>query len=141
MAKRYSGLATVTVNYDDRRSDYKATVTIGKRNVWSGRVSEPRSRTLAVDSPKAYDEAAHAALSFAVDDHPELAGAGIEYDDAGYGWHITRTKAKRSARHLNPGKRRPVRKGSRKASPKRKANGQFAKVSRAKRVSARRRTR
>lgn len=102
MAKRYSGLATVTVTYDDRRGDYKASVAIGKRNVWSGRIGEPKSRTVAVDSPSAYDDVAHAALSFAVDEEPDLAGAGIEYDRDGYGWHIARTKAKRSVRHVNP---------------------------------------
>lgn len=113
MAKRYSGRCVVTVVYDDRRSDYKATVAIGGRNVWSGRIGEPRSRTISVDSPKAYDQTAHAALSFADD---EVGGIGdvAAYDNDGMGWHIGRSAATKWPRQENPRKR------ARKAAPKRK---------------------
>jgi hypothetical protein len=148
MAKRYSGLATVTLTYDDRRGDYKASVSVGGHSVWSGRVGAPRSGGGAVDSPKAYDDTAHAAISFAVDEHPDLADGVVEYDRDGYGWHISRSPAKRSVRHVNPG-RRPARKGprsrktpnpgrkarakrktARRPKAKRKANGQFARKAR-----------
>lgn len=144
MAKRYSGKAVITVTYEDR-GDYKASVAIGKRNVWSGRIGAPAAgfgRGIAYDSPKAYDSTAHAALSFADDDTDGEINGEAAYDIDGSGWHVGRSAATRYpkpravgvARHgrakvANPGRR---------AKPKRKSNGQFAKVARAKRVKARR---
>ncbi len=142
MAKRYSGRATVTVTYDDRRGDYKATVAIGKRNVWSGRIGEPASRTIAVDSPKAYDSTAHAALSFADEDTKGEIGDAASPDLDGRGWHIGRSAATRWPKQENPGRKakarkagpskrkRAARKTSRRPKAKRKANGQFAKKAR-----------
>lgn len=129
MAKRYSGRCVVTVVYDDRRSDYKATVAIGGRNVWSGRIGEPRSRTISVDSPKAYDQTAHAALSFADD---EVGGIGdvAAYDNDGMGWHIGRSSATKWPKQANPSKKRKPRKS--------RAGGVTVAARRVKRAAAKR---
>lgn len=128
MAKRYSGRAVVTVLYDDRRGDYKATVAIGKRNVWSGRIGEPKSRTIAVDSPKAYDDTAHAALSFADFDTDGEIRDEAAYDTDGAGWHVGRSVATKYPRHGNP---------SRRKAPKRTAAQRSASARKGARTRAR----
>lgn len=71
MARRSSGDVNVDIKYVDSKSAYRAVVTICKQHprdrterevVW---VDEPHHLTQAVDSPKAYDEAARAAITFA----------------------------------------------------------------------------
>ena len=66
MATRYSGNLRISVLFDDR-GDYRAGVTDGKRR-WRGRVGAPAAgfgTGVAFDSPRAYDDVARAALSFA----------------------------------------------------------------------------
>jgi hypothetical protein len=69
MAKRYSGTLVLTLSYSDRDSSY--TVRISERNddarfaTLRGIRLAPIHSNLAVDSPKAYDLAAEAALAFA----------------------------------------------------------------------------
>jgi len=107
MAKRYSGRAVITVLYQDR-GDYKATVAIGKRNVWSGRIGAPASgfgRGIAYDSPAAYDRTAEAALSFA-EDETGIVGVAAEYSIDGQGWHVGRSHATRHAKVANPSRKR-----------------------------------
>lgn len=115
MAKRYSGKATVTVSYEDR-GDYKASVAIGKRNVWRGRIGAPAAgfgRGIAYDSPKAYDSTAHAALSFADEDTDGEVGNAASSDLDGSGWHIGRSAATKWPKERNPAKRqRPVARGA-----------------------------
>ncbi len=103
MAKRYSGKAVITVLYQDR-GDYKATVAIGKRNVWSGRIGAPASgfgRGIAYDSPTAYDRTASAALSFADDETGDVSDAASP-DAQGSDWHIGRSLATKYPKQENP---------------------------------------
>jgi len=98
MAVRYSGSLKIHVAWSDRLSTYKVSVSRAGRSLWSGTVGAPRSLTRSVDSPVAYDETAHAALSFAADD-----GADVE-DHADYtdkGFAVTRTPTR-----ANPSRRR-----------------------------------
>jgi hypothetical protein len=106
MATRYSGNITVRLTYVDRpppgtfhdnRGGYKATVSQGREHqtIWVG---EPAHLTHAVDSPAAYDDAARAAISFALDENDEwgiqiLDESGVDSDD-----HGIRVSRKRSAR-------------------------------------------
>jgi len=69
-----------------RNGDYKVTLSSGGRRkvIYVG---APAYLSHAVDSPKAYDEAAHAALSFA--DHE---GFDMQPDTTSSGWHISRSR-------------------------------------------------
>jgi len=87
MATRYSGSVTVRVEWNDRTSQYDATVSIpgeGTRRVHIRRAPADRG---AVDSPKAYDKAAHAALSF-TDSRDFPVGDNADFLDSG--WAISR---------------------------------------------------
>ena len=86
MAERFSGDLKINVRLDDRLG-YFASVSRGGRLLWRGRMGWPPAGRGALDSPKAYDEAAHAALSFANDEVRGL-GASAETDDMG--WKIRR---------------------------------------------------
>ena len=79
MATRYSGNRTNRCVYDDRQhfvldGDYKCSVT-GPGGKWSGRV-RPAPASLGpgvgYDSPRAYDEIARSAVSFAESDVPGI---------------------------------------------------------------------
>ncbi len=90
MATRYSGELTIRLTYRDESGDYHCTVSRAGVHVGSVDVGSPALLQYAVDSPHAYDCAAHAALSFLSDEgtHP--------YDVASYaavnaeGWLIGR---------------------------------------------------
>jgi hypothetical protein len=130
MAKRYSGEVVVTVVYEDR-GDYKATVAIGRRNVWSDRIGAPASgfgRGVAYDSPKAYDSTARAALSFADYEDDEVGGSAA-FDRDGTGWHIGRSAATKWPKQENPRKRKPR---------KSRASGVTVAARRVKRAAAKR---
>ena len=137
MALRYSGTLTIRVLYNDR-GFYNASISRRGRNLWSGTVGEPRHLRVAVDSPEAYDETAHAALSFA--DH-EGADVSRSADHTGSGWHIARKPGGRpepvsagislrdhggfrdidmgSSKRANPAHKRPAAKRARKAPRRR----------------------
>lgn len=85
-ATRVSGNLRITVNYNDRTSQYKAKVcTIkGRKECETVYVGTPRSMKRGVDHPKSFTEAAHAAISFAKPDLQEQAGS----DRAGSGWGV-----------------------------------------------------
>lgn len=114
MAIRYSGGLKINVVYRDK-GDYRAVIT---EYGWqaSGRVHpfpfKDRSRAahkavvyvnpapagfgrgVAYDSPQAYDEIAHAALSFGDDEEGQgWIGEQAAFDREGQGWHIGRTQA------------------------------------------------
>ena len=101
MALRYSGDLQIRVTYQDR-GDYKASVTTlrGPSRRWSGYVSPAPAgfgRGVAYDSPQAYDEIAHAALSFAAYSDEDRRGGDwvteeAAYDPDGSGWHIGRSR-------------------------------------------------
>lgn len=85
-AKRYSGNAIVTLSLDDAyerrepgRQSYKYSITQGSYRA-SGYVSSPI--TIAVDSPRAFDEVARSALVFASHDR-EIDGDELDYSDSG----------------------------------------------------------
>lgn len=96
MAIRYSGNVRISVMYRDQ-GDYKCSVS-GPGGRWSGVVRPAPSgfgAGVGYDSPKAYDEVAHAALSFAANDKRGI-DEEADYTDSGYA--IRRTKAYRAAR-------------------------------------------
>jgi hypothetical protein len=93
MTKRYSGRATVDVEFVDAKNEYRARVSTpdGTETVWVG---VPPALKIAVDSPEAYDGAASAALSFAYDDFPDLSISDYAHDNPeGTGWWIGRSEA------------------------------------------------
>ena len=88
MAKRYSGGLSVDLVFVDAKNEYRARVCprkgrSGCETVWVG---PPRILRHAVDSPVAYDETAHAAISFSSDDLSQLAAPNAD----GSGWDIRR---------------------------------------------------
>lgn len=92
MAKRYSGNLQINVTYDPHNF-YRVSVSQGGKRLWGGRVSPAPSGFgpgIAYDSPRAYDEIAGSALSFADD---EVGGIGDDADfkDDGTGYLIRRT--------------------------------------------------
>ena len=117
MAIRYSGGLKINVVYRDK-GDYRAVITEYGTEALHRRYprgsqfhTSPRKavvyvnpapagfgRGVAYDSPQAYDEIAHAALSFADDDLQGMAdredwvGELAAYDREGQGWHIGRTE-------------------------------------------------
>ena len=99
MAIRYSGGLKINVVYRDA-GDYRAVVTeyghgASRRNkavVFVRPAASGFGRGIAYDSPKAYDEIARSALSFAVDDgHTWISDLGT-YDRELTDWHVGRTE-------------------------------------------------
>lgn len=108
---RYSGDLTITLTYRERSSDYRATISYkGVRHVVY--VGEPRYLQHAVDSPEAFDETAHAAISFASEEDNEIGERAASNRD-GSGWHIGRSKKRAWPRSpeesLSERARRPLR--------------------------------
>ena len=89
MATRYSGSVKVTLLWKDRETQYRCVVKVpGERAkvIWVG---APAHLTVGVDSPKAYDSTARAALSFADDEGLEVSNHA---DHDGSSWAISRKK-------------------------------------------------
>jgi len=76
MARRYCGQITIYLVCND--TDYSVRV-VGPGGAAHVQVGFPAVLTKAVDSPDAFDEAAHAALSFIQDDQ-ERARRGADLD-------------------------------------------------------------
>ena len=118
MAIRYSGGLKINVVYRDK-GDYRAVITdlsqqqarhstkpfpfktrsmpARKAVVYVNPAPAGFGRGVAYDSPQAYDEIAHAALSFAdedlrVKDREDWVSSLAAYDREGQGWHIGRTE-------------------------------------------------
>lgn len=91
MAVRYSGDVKITLKYRERENDYRATLTWpsgrGGYHRHTVHVGVPAHITKAVDSPDAYDEAAHAALSFANDEWSLIGELSAMAED---GWLVSR---------------------------------------------------
>lgn len=103
-ATRYSGELKITLTYRDPpkgmypNGDYRATITWPWRHGLPSRgpksritvyVGAPKHLRHAVDSPDAFDEAAHAAISFAAEEVPEIENhASMSSTDAT--WMIAR---------------------------------------------------
>lgn len=76
MARRYLGNLAISVTYDDR-DFYRASVS-GNGVIWKGTLRPTAAGFgpgVAYDSPRAYDEIARSAVSFAIDEYPELEDA------------------------------------------------------------------
>jgi hypothetical protein len=86
-AKRYCGGLTLRLTYRDRENDYRCF--IAAPGAWTTiYVGSPAVLRHAVDSPEAFDDAAHAALSFAADEGREFVERLAAYTDSG--WDIRR---------------------------------------------------
>lgn len=83
MATRYCGKVKIGCTYRDRENDYRCTMSAGGKRIGVEYVGAPRHLTHAVDSPKAYDDAAHAALSFASSEG-KLDERDLDFTDSGY---------------------------------------------------------
>ena len=112
MAIRYSGGLKINVVYQDR-GDYRAVITeygpeaSHRRHPMRMFHTTPRKaivyvrppaagfgRGIAYDSPEAYDQTAHAALSFASDEWDNEWISNLASHDADFsGWHIGRTES------------------------------------------------
>ena len=106
-AIRYSGRARIRVTYIDPvvgdhnpHGKYRCTITAEgtkQRAVVLFGATLEHGSGIGVDSPEAFDSAAHAALSFADDSSAE---ANEQFDSGTYaatndtGWHIGRSPAK-----------------------------------------------
>jgi hypothetical protein len=93
MALRYCGDLIIRIRWIDTAGAYSAVVR-NTRGQMVGRamVSPPAHTLRAVDCPAAYDDAAHAALSFVAEPHGgDLPEANTNFD--GCGWFLTRSKA------------------------------------------------
>jgi hypothetical protein len=95
MAKRYSGTLILTLKYIDATSSYTVQIREKDDSARFATLTDlrlaPIHANLAVDSPKAYDLAAEAALGFASyeDDHIHVYGCPAEvFQDK---WHIGRS--------------------------------------------------
>jgi len=96
MAIRYCGSVKidcklVPAKHMPHGEQYKCTISFGKAGVVSVQhVGLPAHLTEAIDSPKAYDDAARAALSFATSEDTALGtwcdynDSGLDYTDSGY---------------------------------------------------------
>ena len=100
MAKRYSGNLQISVVYDDKNR-YRTAVSSGGKLLWRGIVNPAAAGFgpgIAYDSPKAYDEVASSALTFA--DHEERGIADeAEYNEGMNGYLIRRTPRGKSSGH------------------------------------------
>jgi hypothetical protein len=96
MATRYCGALRISVTWSDAAGEYKATVHTSDGR-WQGGVRAPAVLQAAVDSPEAYDGAAHAAVTFAVEESHcahLVEDAAVNVD--GSGWLIERPAAYRA---------------------------------------------
>lgn len=105
MATRYSGDLTITLTYRDPpkgmspNGDYRATISWPARSRLTGGrhrhtvyVGVPAHLQHGVDSPTAFDDAAHAAISFASEEVPEIGERAALGTD---GWLISRNVARK----------------------------------------------
>lgn len=95
MAIRYSGRVAITVRLLPDNDTYDVTLRKSgrtRRNVrQSVFVGAPRHLTHAVDSPQAYDDTAHAGVSFILDEKDSLFDEGdFEWGERGLVVHRTR---------------------------------------------------
>jgi hypothetical protein len=136
MAKRYSGNLQISVVYDDK-NHYRTAVSRGGKLLWRGIVNPAPAGFgpgVAYDSPKAYDEIASSALSFA--DH-EVGGIGdeAEYDENLTGYLIRRSpRAKMASAHAKRSRdmtKKPWEKPRPVGAPKTKLTPELIAVARA----------
>ncbi len=83
MATRVCGRVKINCVYRDRTSDYQCSLSVNGQRRGTEFVGIPRSLQVAVDSPKAYDDTAHAALSFALSEG-KISEDELDLTDSGY---------------------------------------------------------
>lgn len=86
MAKRYCGRWVIDVEFEDKYAEYKCIIYHDTQKMKDGHqinVLPPAHLSIAVDSPKAYDDTAHAALSFATADDL-LSESELDFTDSGF---------------------------------------------------------
>lgn len=86
MAKRYCGHWIINVKYSDRWDEYLCSIVHDAdphRVVTSVSVKPPAHLTQAVDSAQAYDDTAHAALSFVTADE-KISESELDFTDSGF---------------------------------------------------------
>lgn len=96
----------IVVSYDDRQRNYRASVSLRGRNLWSGRTGAPWLSAADLTTPSAYDAAARDALVSAVR-HGAHADDYTVSDHADYGRDGTGYLVRRSEKHPG-GARRPA---------------------------------
>lgn len=79
---RYCGRVKILVLYTENEQ-YRCTFVVNGRRVGTEVVKAPASATYAVDSPQAYDDVAHAALSFAVEEGT-IDESDCDFNDRGF---------------------------------------------------------
>ena len=93
MVTRYCGRATICIWYDDRDDWYTCRIAVGGKQLGHQHISYPAARQYAVDSLKAFDEAAQAAISGAAN-NGNIDESDIDWGDSGP--VITRKRARGS---------------------------------------------
>jgi hypothetical protein len=74
---------------------YKCTLSVGGRKSATEYVGAPKHLMYDLDSPAAYDEAAHAALSFAIDER-KIDASDCDFSDSQLGFRISRSGKSKS---------------------------------------------
>ena len=90
MARRFCGEYRIRLTFDDPSGDYLVTFATGGRHVYRCRVHPPSIIRRSVDHPIAFDEAAHAAMSFFSDDADAFDEGLAGHREDGSGWQIDR---------------------------------------------------
>ena len=88
MAIRYCGRVKIDCKLVPARhmphgEQYKCSLSIGSQHLCTQHVGLPAHLTHAIDSPSAYDDAAHAARSFATDEDA-VSENSLSFTDDGY---------------------------------------------------------
>jgi hypothetical protein len=91
-AARFSGDIEISIVYNERERQYTCRLALPGESVFQV-VAEPAILEHAVDSPEAFDSAAHAALSFADNERRRVIVEHAALSECG--WHIGRTKEDR----------------------------------------------
>ena len=91
MAKRSCGMISIDIAWIDSRDAYRVRLSHSAHRVTMF-VNAPRYLTRAVDDPVAYDEAASAALSFALDEGHTWITDHAWTNAVGNGWLISRNR-------------------------------------------------
>lgn len=89
MAKRYCGEVCIELYWFDDGSHYRARVRTGKVAL-SVLIGTPVTFSTAVDSSVAYDQAAHAALTMAMEESTDVADAAASGIVPGQGYVMRR---------------------------------------------------